>query len=113
MSAMSDGTPFQVRTLRVGGVSKNALLELLTQHGVLLNDYAGALFADERFTTSSGTREVCVAFVSLPELGLSDGARFDEILGRAAKVGLEPCPLEVAPHLRLGSVESSVTVPTS
>ena len=98
---MSDGRRFQVRELRVGGVSKDALLERLAQHSVSLNDYARALFADSGFTTSSEARTVRVAFVSLPQIGLPDGGIFDDILGRAAEMGLAPCPLEVAPHLRL------------
>jgi hypothetical protein len=86
---------------RVGGVSKDALLHRLAQCSVSLNEYARALFADDGFTTSSQARTVLVTFVSLPEIGLPEGARFEEILGRAADVGLQPCPLEVAPHLRL------------
>ena len=101
MTLMSDRPRFQVRELRVGGVSKDALLRRLAQCSVSLNEYARALFADDEFTTSSQARTVLVTFVSLPEIGLPDGARFEEILGRAADVGLQPCPLEVAPHLRL------------
>lgn len=105
---MSEQARFQVRELRVGGVSKDALLRRLDEHSVSLNDYARALFADDGFKTSSRARVVRVAFTSLPEMGLPDGGTFDEILRRAAEVGLEPCPLEVAPHLRLDYLDQPV-----
>lgn len=98
---MSGGRRFQARELRIGGESKDALLRRLAEHSVLLNRYARDLFADDAFETSAEARTVRVSFVSLPEIGMPDGARFKEILGRAADVGLRPCPLEVAPHLRL------------
>ena len=99
---MSEGKPrFHARELRVGGVSKDALLERLAEHGVSLNEYARILFADEAFTTSPEARRVRVLFVDLPDLGLPEGGTFPEILAAAAAFGLEPCPLELAPHLRL------------
>jgi len=42
-----------------------------------------------------------VAVVSLAEIGLPDGGTFDEITTAAQAVGLDLCPLEAAPHLRL------------
>ena len=90
-----------VRSIRVGGFTKPDLLRRLAAQSVSLNDYARALFADAAFTTSSDARDVQVAVVSLTEIGLPSGGLFDEILARAATLGLQPCPLEVAPHLRL------------
>ena len=74
---------------------------MLSQQGVMLNDYARTLFADAAFTTSIEVRNVGLVQVSLPDIGLRDGGRFDEIVARAATLKLEPCPLEVGPHLRL------------
>ncbi|NOX31031.1 MAG: hypothetical protein GXP35_13440 [Actinobacteria bacterium] len=70
-----------------------------------MNDYARDLFADATFTISSEVRQVQVVLVSLPEIGLPAGGLFDEILSQAATLGLEPCPLEVAPHLRLSYLD--------
>jgi hypothetical protein len=105
MMRMTDGPGLRVRELRVGGASKDELLRRLAQPSVSLNAYARALFAHGDFTTSPEARTVRVAFVSLPEIGLADGGRFEEILDRASQAGLEPCPLEVAPHLRLDYVD--------
>jgi hypothetical protein len=94
-----------IRQLRIGGVTKDELLQRLAQHSVSLNDYARDLFADAGFTTTTATRDVRLALVSLPQIGLPAGGRFDEILAKAAAVGLTPCPLEVAPHLRLSYLD--------
>jgi len=94
-----------VRDLRVGGLTKPELLQRLEHHNVSLNDYARDLFADADFETSSTSRDVRLVLVSLPEIGLPAGGTFDEILTKAANVGLEPCPLEVAPHLRLSYLD--------
>ena len=91
----------RVRVVPVGGLTKRGLLERLDQRSVSLNEYARTLFADPAFTTSAERRLVRLALVSLPEIGLPDGGTFDEILMQAARRGLRPCPLEVAPHLRL------------
>ncbi len=91
--------------LCIGGVTKAELLARLRLKGVSLNDYARTLFADSAFTTSSEVRCVRVVQVSLAEIGLPDGGRFDEILIEAARLGLEPCPLEVGPHLRLAFLD--------
>jgi len=90
-----------VRILRVGAVSKDDLLRRLGRTSIRLNDYARALFADPDFKTSNETQDLRLAVVSLPEIGLPNGGRFPDILSAAKNAGLEPCTLEVAPHLRL------------
>jgi hypothetical protein len=91
--------------LRIGGVTKDDLVAMLSRQGVMLNDYARALFDDPAFTTSIDTRNMRLKQVSLPEIGLPEGGTFDEILAHAAALQLQPCPLEVGPHLRLSYLE--------
>ncbi len=104
MGAMT-ATPSDVRALAIGGVDKPELERRLADHDIRLNGYARTLFADPAFSTSATAREVRVATVSMVELGLDRGGRFDEIVDRAAQLGLAPCPLEVGPHLRLGLLD--------
>lgn len=87
--------------LEVGGVSKSELIVRLSERGVKLNDYARTLFVDPAFATSADTYQVRLVEVSLPEIDLPDGGRFEQIIDCAANFDLEPCPLEVAPHFRL------------
>ncbi len=96
---------FTRRTLTIGGVTKRELLVRLKEASVSLNDYARELFDDPGFHTMPGSSEVEVVAISLPELGLSEGGTFDQILEHAAAKGLKTCPLEVAPHLRLSYLD--------
>src|SRR5262245_29366251 len=94
---------FQERTwrLEIGGQGKIELLSSLLAHGIRLNRYAHILFDDPAFTTSECGRWVLVREVTVAELGLMVGATSEEIFGRARCVGLELCPLELAPYFRL------------
>ncbi len=94
-----------VTELRCGGATKAELLLQLAKHHVQLNDYARALFASAEFATSTTARDVRLIQVSLPEIDLPNGGVYRDILARASHVGLEPCPLEVGPHLRLRTLD--------
>jgi hypothetical protein len=91
--------------LRTGGASKSDLLTELEVAGVRLNDAARALFDQDRFTTSAVPSLMAIAELSVADLGLGDGGRFDDIVDRAARLGLSLCPLELAPHFRLQCLE--------
>jgi hypothetical protein len=89
------------RIVRVGGMSKDELLEELDRHGVKLNEYGQLLFADERFTTSEASYAVECVQTSVFDLGFPHGATIAQIHERAAERRLACCPLELGPHLRL------------
>lgn len=105
---MPTASGFHEMALEIGGVAKEALLARLAAAGVELNDYARALFADEAFTTAAERRTVRVVARSLDDLGLRAGGTFAAILAAADAQDLAPCPLEVAPHLRLAWLEQPV-----
>ena len=93
-------------SLEIGGQDKEELLFSLHKNGVRLNRYAHILFDDPALTTSKSTRWVLVRDVTVAELGLvnpTSAALFD----RARSVGLELCPLELAPRLRLQFLEQT------
>jgi hypothetical protein len=94
--------------LVVGGVSKSDLLRELAEQSVSLNEYARVLFDDPKFTTSPEPYSVRLVSVSLADIGLPDGGLWGDIVDRAASAGLRPCPLEVAPHLRLAYQDQPV-----
>lgn len=99
-SAYSDGTPV-TRRIRVGGVSKTALLARLESAGVRLNEFGLALFADHRFTTAPVRSVIEIVEMTVAGLGLHGGATFAQIIERAGETGLSVCPLELGPHFRL------------
>lgn len=94
-------------SVEVGSLSKNQILLRLSQQKINLNAYATMLFMSEAFTVSAVSKRVNVVQVSTEELGFSDGALYADILLAAQRVGLEPCPLELAPYLRLAYSEQT------
>jgi len=63
--------------VRVGGMDKQELVQALRGHNVRLNQPAEALFDDRRFTTLTQSRVIEIAFVSVADLGLREGATYD------------------------------------
>ena len=97
----------RARKLEIGGLRKSELLSSLRALGVQLNKYAHILFDDPAFTTSESSRWVAATDVTVEELGLTAGSTSAEIFARARSVGLELCPLELAPHCRLQFLDQS------
>lgn len=91
----------RLRVVRIGGVSKPALLAALRTQGVQLNAAGETLFAMDSFTTADEICDCVTEELSVAELGLPDGALMAAILERAEARGLAVCPLELGPHLRL------------
>ena len=89
------------RTVDVGGFTKSQLLLELQRHSVSMNESGERLFADDRFTTSETSYRLKTVELTARDLGFPEGATADEIFERAGKLGLELCPLELGPHLRL------------
>ena len=67
-----------------------------------LGDSAAELIGRPAFTLSKTRTEVTLVVLSVSELGFKDeGATMKEIYARAQQLGLELCPAEVGPQLRL------------
>ena len=66
-----------------------------------MNVSAERLFADDRLTTSKTCYKLKTVELTLRDLGFSEGATAAQISERASELGLELCPLELGPHLRL------------
>jgi hypothetical protein len=94
-------SPTITRTAQVGGLSKAALREELQRNGIALNDAAEQLFASERFTTAATRYDVITVELTVGALGFPHGATTAAIVAHAAECGLDLCPLELGPHLRL------------
>src|SRR4051794_2003985 len=72
------------RVIRISGASKAELLSQLQLAGIRLNEAAHALFADDRFTTSTVSSLVEVAELSVASIGCRKGGCFAEIVEQAA-----------------------------
>lgn len=93
--------------LTIGGVPKEDLRVRLAAGSVSLNVYAEVLFDAPEFTVVDHEERIVLVTASLADLGLPSGGSLPAIFDRAESLGYAPCPLEVAPHLRLRLVDQS------
>lgn len=70
----------------------------------------GVPLTDQRFTTSLTRTLVEAVQLRVAELGLPGGGRFAQIVRRAARRGLDVCPLELGRHLRLALLHQPESV---
>lgn len=66
-----------------------------------IGDWGNDILGKPAFTVSSEEVEVELVVVSVAELGFKDGATRKKIYQRAQEFGLDLCPNEVGPQLRL------------
>jgi len=64
-----------------------------------ISDWAADIL--KKVTVASAETELDLVLVSVAELGFKDGATYKDICDRALECGLEFCPAEVGPQLRL------------
>ncbi|MFY9463112.1 MAG: hypothetical protein WAP52_02920 [Candidatus Sungiibacteriota bacterium] len=73
----------------------------LKQAGCRIGDWGSDILGKPAFTASRVETEVDLVALSVAELGFKDGATRKDIYERAIEIGLELCPAEVGPQLRL------------
>lgn len=76
----------------------------LESAGFLIGDYASEIL--NKISVAKSKTEVDLVLATVAELGFKDGARRDAIYARALELGLELCPAEVGPALRLATKDS-------
>jgi len=91
------------KTIKLGAGFKNAddFRKAIKDCGMRISDWANDIIGKPEFTVNAGETEVDLVKVTVAELGFKDGARRDQIYERAKEFGLELCPSEVGPQLRL------------
>jgi len=89
------------RKVEIGGLSKLQLIQKLKQHFILMNEHGERLLSDDKFTTSKTKYSLNTVELTVRDLEFPDGATLSQIFNRASELGLESCPLEMGPNLRL------------
>ena len=79
----------------------NQLRKALDAARVRIGDSADEILGKPAFHFSQTRTDVDLVVVSVSELGFQDATSLAEIYRRAGELGLELCPAEVAPLLRL------------
>ncbi|MFA5355628.1 MAG: hypothetical protein WC302_02800 [Candidatus Paceibacterota bacterium] len=91
------------KTVKLGTGFKTAddFRKSLKDNGFKISDWANYILGKLAFTAATEATEVDLVRVTVAELGFEKGARRDQIYDRAKEFGLELCPPEVGPQLRL------------
>lgn len=92
------------KTIKIGTAIKNgAFCSELEKKDFRIGDWARDMLGQKVFNVDVATQEEDVDLVrlSVANLGFKEGARYDAICARATEMGLELCPAEVGPQLRL------------
>ena len=66
-----------------------------------ISDWANDILGEPAFKVSETEQDVELVNVSVEELGFKNSARYADICKRALELGLDLCPAEVGPQLRL------------
>lgn len=69
--------------------------------GMEIGDWANDILGKPQFTVAAEETEADLVIVSVAELGFKKGATREDIYAKAKELGLELCPNEVGPQLRL------------
>lgn len=91
----------QLPDLTIGGKTPQQLEEALASGGFRVSDYARDLLRSRDFTTLPEEQVLKLARIKVSDLGLTGNLTTDEVYTKAQSLGLELCPAEVGPQLRL------------
>ncbi len=91
------------KTIKLGTGFRTAddFRKALKDNGFNVSDWANDILGEPAFTVATEEIEVDLVKITVAEIGFKKGARRDQIYGRAKEIGLELCPSEVGPQLRL------------
>jgi hypothetical protein len=97
--------PVIIRKVEVGGLTKTQLINKLHENHILINSYGERLLADDKFTPSDKCYMLQTVELTVRDLGFRDGGTINQIFAMANDVGLNLCPVELGPYLRLQYVD--------
>lgn len=85
----------------IGGTSKDELEKELKRKTIYISDHAQDLLQSKEFTVSKTKEHLNLIRLTVKDLGFPNGATTEEIYTKAKELGLELCPAETGPQLRL------------
>ena len=91
------------KTIKLGTDFKTAddFRKALKDGGFRISDWANDILGKSTFKVVAEETEIDLVVISVTELGFKKGATREDIYKRAQELGLEMCPPEVGPQLRL------------
>ncbi len=89
--------------IELGGKTKDELVQALMDKGIRIPAVAHDILNSTDFYISTNKESAHLVCLTVKELGFPDGATTDELYVRAHELGLELCPPETGPQLRLAT----------
>lgn len=89
------------KTITIGNIGREKFIPTLKEHVMNVSDLSECMMKQVAFTVVSQEEQIDLVNVSAAELGFDRATRYDAICDRARECGLELCPPEVGPQLRL------------
>jgi len=89
------------KTITIGNTAREKFIPTLKERGMNVNDWSADMMKQDAFTVVQEEEQIDLVNVSVAELGFDKATRYDAIRQRAKERGLELCPPEVGPQLRL------------
>lgn len=82
-------------------IEKDKILDVLKANDIYVNEYARLFFEHSKFYEENLPPQISLVLCSLSELGLSDGAVFEDIIANAGAHGLHLCHMSTGVFFRL------------
>jgi len=95
------GQEIKIDRLPIGGKTKEQLQQELQSANIQTSSYADDLLNSPEFEPLAEPEDAVLVRLTVSDLGFPQGATTEEIYKRADELGLELCPPETGPELRL------------
>lgn len=89
----------------IGGKTKPELIKELKEKKINISDCAKQMMDNKDFTTSKQPEKIILICLTVKDLGFPNGATTKQTYDKAEKLGLELCPAETGPNLRLNYLD--------
>lgn len=87
--------------VEIGGKSAEQLLSEMEAAGINISEYAKSMLKNREFVPGKNVEVATLIGLTVADLGFKSGATIDQTYERAQILGLELCPADTGPELRL------------
>ncbi len=89
----------------IGGKDKKQFLKESKEKKINITDWAKEMMDNKNFATSKKQEKITLIRLTVKDLGFPNSATTQEIYNKAEELGLELCPAETGPNLRLNYLD--------
>jgi hypothetical protein len=93
----------RIQDLEIGGKDFNQLERELSESGMNVSEWVESMMRNRDFTTLPNPQNLNLVRLKVSDLGFTNYPTTEQVYKKAQELGLELCPAEVGPHLRLKS----------